>query len=184
MMRIRGYALSDVGQVKSFADANIGQGYFSEAELEAIYHRSQKGGLQCSLVLEDEQHRIRGVRITYPPGHWPHGKRNGLSPRKWGVEFKDVAYFQSLFLDPPLTGQGWGPRLSRHAIQVLLRLGTKAVVAHSWKESPHASSGRYLRALGFTSVATYPNYWRNTGASCVRCGQLCDCTAEEMILKL
>ena len=87
-------------------------------------------------------------------------------------------------MDPSLTGQGWGTRVSRQAIQILLKLGAKAVVTHSWKESPHDSSRRCLRGLGFSPVACYPGYWSEVAFSCSRCGKPCACTAEEMILRL
>ena len=183
-MKIRGYSLDDLPLLKSFADSTVGPGYYSVAELENIYYRSQKNGLQCTLIIEDAEHRIRGMRITFPPGHWQRGKGRGLAPERWGVELKDTAYFQSLFIDPSLTGQGWGTRLSRQAIQILLKVGAKAVVTHSWKESPHDSSRRYLCGLGFSSVASHPGYWNEVAFSCSRCGRPCACTAEEMILKL
>jgi GNAT superfamily N-acetyltransferase len=183
-MRIRSYTLEDLPSVKSLADSTIEPGYYSVAELEAIYYRSQKNGYQCTLVLEDAKHRIRGVRITFPPGHWQQGKGRGLAPERWGVAFTDAAYFQSLFIDPSLTGKGWGPRLSKQAIAILLKLGAKAVVAHSWRESPHDSSRRYLRGLGFSFVASHPGYWQEVDCVCGRCGEPCECTAEEMILRL
>ena len=183
-MKIRSYTLDDLPLLKSFTDSTIDPGYYSVAELEDIYYRSQKNGCQCTLVLEDAGRCIRGVRITFPPGQWQQGKGRGLAPERWGVELKDAAYFQSLFIDPGLTGQGWGTSLSRQAIQILLKLGAKAVVTHSWKESPHDSSGRYLRGLGFCFVASYPGYWSEVASSCSRCGRPCVCTAEEMILRL
>jgi len=45
-------------------DSTIDPGYYSVAELENIYYRSQKNGCQCTLVLEDAGRCIRGVRIT------------------------------------------------------------------------------------------------------------------------
>jgi GNAT superfamily N-acetyltransferase len=183
-MKIRGYTLDELPLLKSFTDSTIDPGYYSIAELEDIYYRSQKNGCQCTLVLEDQGAAFEECASLPPPGQWQQGKGRGLAPERWGVELKDAAYFQSLFIDPGLTGQGWGTSLSRQAIQILLKLEAKAVVTHSWKESPHDSSRRYLRGLGFSSVASHPGYWSEVASSCSRCGKPCACTAEEMILRL
>lgn len=80
--------------------------------------------------------------------------------------------------------QGWGKRMSLQAIELLKEAGAQAIATHSWKESPQDSSGKYLRSLGFRSVALHPFYWKEVDYICTRCGKPCLCTAEEMILKL
>lgn len=180
-MTIRPLTKQDIPAIKAFTDRTIGANYFSEPELEDILARSEKNNVTCSFGLFDEEGRIRGVRITYPPGNWTHGKGKGLSPSLWKVDLKDLGYFQSLFIDPLLMGQGWGKKLSLQSLEVLKNLGAKAVLCHSWKESPHDSSGRYLRSLGFQLVAVHPHYWKEVDYQCPRCGKPCLCTAEEMI---
>lgn len=182
-MLIRPLEKSDLPRAKEFTDTAIGENYYSPEEFEEIYQKSIKDGVMCSYVLEDETtHKIRGIRITYPPGMWQKGKGKGLNPQLWKVEMEEAAYFQSLFVDLALTGQGWGSRLSEAAIQTLKKLQTKAIVAHSWKESPNDSSGRYLRGLGFHMVASHPKYWAEVNYNCTRCLKPpCQCTAEEMI---
>jgi GNAT superfamily N-acetyltransferase len=184
-MQIRPLELSDISAVRAFADREIGDNYYSEAELSKIYHQSISNGRQCSLLLTDGD-AILGMRITYPPGKWEKGKGNGLAIEKWGVPLKDTAYFQSIFLDPSVTGKGWGRKLSLAAIEVLKSLGTKAIVTHSWKESPNKSSRRYLEGLGFAFVVEHPLYWNDVPHKCTGCGgdPRCVCTAEEMILHL
>lgn len=174
----------DLAAVKAFTDRAIGQNYYSAEELAQIFERSRSGSAMCSLLLENAAGEIHGIRITYPPGGWEKGKGKGLSPEKWGVPFSKTAYFQSLFIDPALSGHGWGGRLSRRSIEILRDLGASAIVCHSWKESPHDSSGRYLRGLGFETVAVHPLYWKDVDYTCTRCGKPCLCTAEEMILRL
>ena len=182
-MEIRPLKESDLALAKAFTDRTIGENYYSAAEWSEIFKRSQKDGEQCTLVLEDDG-KIRGVRITYPPGNWQKGKGKGLNPQNWGVPFADVAYFQSIFVDPDLMGGGWGGKLSRAALEILKKLKTKAVVTHSWKESPKNSSRKYLEAMGFKLIASHPLYWHDVDYQCTRCGKPCVCTAEEMILKL
>ncbi len=183
-MTIRPFTLDDVEKVRLFTDRAIGTNYYAADELREIYKKSLKNGQECTLVLEDEKGDVRGVRITYPPGNWQKGKGKGLNPAKWQVPLEETAYFQSLFVDPALTGEGWGKKLSFAAIEILKKLKAKAIVTHSWKESPHDSSGRYLRSLGFRLVATHPLYWKEVDYVCTRCGKPCLCTAEEMILYL
>ena len=183
-MKIRNFTPADVPKLKEFTDQVIGANYYSAQELTDFYQQSLKDGHECTLILEDEAKAIRGVRITFPPGQWQRGKGHGLTPALWNIPMNQVAYFQSLFIDPPLTGQGWGKKMSLQAIDLLKKLGARAVVAHSWKESPHDSSGKYLRALGFKSVAYHPLYWKDVDYICPHCGKPCLCTAEEMILVL
>lgn len=180
-MKMRPLVSGDLAAIQAFTDRTIGQGYYSSAELADILQRSTKNGVVFSLLLEDEQGEVRGIRITYPPGQWSHGKGHGLCPEKWNSPLSETAFFQSLFIEPSLTGQGWGKQLSLESMRLLKAAGTKAVVCHSWKESPGDSSGKYLRSMGFATVATHPLYWKDVDYTCTRCGKPCLCTAEEMI---
>jgi ribosomal protein S18 acetylase RimI-like enzyme len=180
-MQAREFRPEDIAAVRAFTDRTIGTGYYSEPELQEYYRRSVKDGRVCSLVLVDEGGEIRGLRLTCPPGNWSHGKGHGLSPALWKTQLSETAYFQSLFIDPDLAGRGWGKKLSMHALDILREVGAKSVVTHSWKESPHDSSGRYLRAMGFELVKAHPLYWNKVDYTCTRCGKPCMCTAEEMI---
>lgn len=184
IMKIRPMTEKDILELKAFTDMAIGENYYSTSELAEIYNKSIYQGHQCSLVLEAEDGKIHGVRISYPPGHWEKGKGKGLSTEKWGIPLSQVAYFQSLFIHPQLTGKGWGKKMSLAAIHILRNINAKAIVTHSWKESPQGSSGKYLRSLGFELVATHPLYWKEVDYVCTRCGKPCLCTAEEMILYL
>ena len=181
-MHIRAIERKDLAAVKIFADRAIGSGYYSLEELETLFMRSQSvDGQVFSLVLVDEGGQIRGIRITYPPGKWEKGKGQGLCPELWRTPFNRTAYFQSLFVDPALTGQGYGRKLSSRSLELLKASGAQAVVCHSWRESPNDSSGRYLRSLGFELVKSHPMYWNEVDYQCTRCGKPCVCTADEMI---
>lgn len=180
-LKIRPLAKTDLEAVKAFTDRAIGVNYYTLPEIEEIFRKSLSGSTMCSLVLADERGGIHGVRITYPPGAWNSGKGKGLHPEMWRTPLANVAYFQSIFVDGALTGQGWGKKMSLRALEILKATGARAVVCHSWVESPHNSSGRYLRDLGFESVQLHPLYWKDVDYECTRCGKPCVCTAEEMI---
>lgn len=179
-MQIRPLAPHDLPAIKAFTDLTIGADYFSLNELQSCYEKSLAGETMCSFVLEDDG-RILGVRLAYPPGAWSKGKGRKLCPDLWKCPPEKAAYFQSLFLAPEAQGAGWGPRLSDAAISCFRQLGAQAIVTHAWKESPNNSSIRYLTKYGFESVATHPEYWIDVDYTCVRDGKPCRCTAEEMI---
>lgn len=175
----------DISAIQRFTDREIGENYYSPEELHKVFERSQIGGVMCSLVLVDEDGEICGLRLTYPPGQWAHGKGKGLRPDQWPHLLNETAYFQSLFLSAKVQGAGWGGKLSLQALAILWEVGAKGVVTHSWKESPHNSSTRYLLKLGFVSVAEHPLYWAKLDYNCSRCLKPpCQCTAQEMYLDL
>lgn len=182
---IRPLEETDLEALKDFADMAIGNGYFSLDELKHKFLQSQKNGLMTSfLLIAEDGKSIEGLRLSFPPGNWSKGKGAKLSPHLWHVPINDVGYFQSLFLHPNATGQGWGQKLSLAAATVIKKLGAKAIVCHSWVESPNNSSNKYLLAMGFKPVVKYPEYWKDVDYECTRCGKPCFCTAEEMILYL
>lgn len=75
--------------------------------------------------------------------------------------------------------------MAEEAIQVVRHLGGKAIVTHSWNESPGDSSGKYLRALGFRKVGVIPGFWGEAAYDCVECNNSpCTCSATEMILEI
>lgn len=182
---IRPAEIRDAKALTVFADAFIGPGYYTEKELEEKIHQSEMNSVMCSFVLEDrESGQILGLRLTFPPGNWSHGKGSGLHTDKWNIPIENVGCFQSLFLSSEISGQGWGPKMSLTSLSALRRLGALAVVAQSWVESPYSSSRRYLERLGFKTVGFHPRYWYHLNYECPLCGRPCLCTAEEMLLIL
>lgn len=185
-MKIQEFQKSDVSKVKLFCDINIGKDYYSEKELEDNQQRSEKNGIVTSFILVDEQdeNKIHGLRLCYPPGQWDQGKGKKLSPELWGHELADLGYFQSLFLSAEVQGRGWGPQVSDRAIEALRALQARAVLTHCWKESPGNSSFKYLNKIGFKTLKEHQDYWINVDYVCTRDGFPCRCTAIEMILEL
>ncbi len=183
-MKIREFLKSDIENVKSFCDANIGVDYYKLDELKDSQFRSEKNGIVTSFVLVDDNLNIQGLRLCYPPGQWNHGKGKKLSPDLWGHKQADLGYFQSLFLAAKIQGQGWGPKLSKYAIDALIKLNAKAILTHCWKESPANSSYKYLKTVGFKMLREYPDYWIDVDYVCTRDGKPCRCTAIEMIMEL
>jgi hypothetical protein len=174
----------DLESLKEFTDREIGHGYYSVKELEEIFQKSSRNGVMTSFLLKDDE-GIQGVRFTYPPGRWTHGKGQGLNPQLWPHSSEDTAYFQSLFLSAKMQGSGWGVRLSIRSIEALKSLGARGIVCHSWKESPNNSSSKYLQKLGFEMIAEHLKYWQFVDYNCTRCKKPpCQCTAIEMYLDL
>lgn len=181
LLIIRFLRQSDLESLCQFSDDQIGQGYFTLKKLEQILKASTKNGIVCSFVLEDDS-GIQGIRLTYPPGQWlDRDPRQAYHPHLWKCQENEAGYFQSLFIAKSHQAKGYGQRLSMASIEHLKMCGAKAVVCHSWDESPHNSSRRYLDSLGFEPIKTIPNYWNCIDYTCTRCGKPCVCTATEMI---
>lgn len=165
-----------------FTDDFIGKNYYSLEQLGEIYEKSLLNNHNCSFVLfvNDE---IKGIRLSYMPSKWDSVKgTGGLSPEKWhGLNINELGYFQSLFIHPELTNQNWGPFLSNLSIIEMKKAGAKGILTHSWLESPHNSSRKYLEKLGFKLVEKHSLYWKKIDYECPRCGNPCLCTAGEML---
>lgn len=164
-----------------FTDKTIGENYFKFEELKECYQKSILNEVMYSFVLVDDQNKIQGLRIAYPPGAWIKGRGSKLRPDLWNVPQHKVGYFQSLFISSKAQGFGWGPKLSEASINRLREIETDAIVTHAWQESPHNSSFRYLTKFGFQPVVVHTNYWIDVDYVCVRDGKPCQCTALEMI---
>lgn len=171
--------------VKQFADREIGEGYYSVDELVMNQKRSVTAANDISsflLLAEDE--KVLGLRLAFPPGKWDHGKGQALRPDLWPHKLINTAYFQSLFLSKQVQAGGWGAKLSRKSIEIFKKIGALGIAAHCWKESPHNSSYKYLKKMGFNAIVEHPNYWINVDYACTRDGKPCHCTAIEMYLDL
>ena len=192
MIKIREFKASDVPAVKKFTDENIGENYYTLEELEANQARSVSRGITTSFILVDEHltaelrpsEKILGLRLAYGPGQWNHGKGSKLRPELWGHSIQELAYFQSLFVSESVRGMNFGPELSLRSIDAFKKLNAKAILTHSWKESPNNSSVRYLEKIGFKALAEHPEYWIDVDYVCTRDGKPCRCTAIEMLLEL
>ena len=185
-MLIRTFLQKDVELVKKFTDIEIGQGYYSAEELKDSQLKSvcEDGSISSLLLIDENTDQVKGLRLAFPPGKWTHGKGTKLRPDLWPYPLEKSAYFQSLFIAKELQGHGFGPMLSEKSIQILKNQGTLGIATHSWKESPHDSSVRYLKKMGFKKIIEHPLYWANVNYICPLDGSPCQCTAIEMYLEL
>lgn len=180
---IRAMRPSDAPAVEALATRVIGPGYYPAATVLEYLERSTVGGVVCSHVaLAGGQ--VVAFRFALPPGRWDSGRGQGLHPERWPAPLEQCAYFQSSYVDDRWMGHGIGRRMAAAALDALRALGARAVVTHSWKESPHGSSFRYLSRLGFVAVAELPDYWAEVDYVCRLDGKPCRCTAIEMVLEL
>lgn len=171
----------ELNEVKAFCDQWIGTGYFSLDELKKIYEWGIKNDLQSSLIARDlSLGEIVGVRLTYAPGEWIQTYQG--NKELWQVPPERVAQFKSLFVSAKAQGKGLGIDLSTQSLEVLKKMGAKAVICFSWLESPGNSSQRYLEKLGLTPLVDHPKFWYDVDYLCTRCRpNRCVCTAREMI---
>lgn len=177
---IRPITSEDLEAIRVFTDKWIGDNYYSAYELKQVLELSKLGAVNTSFgaFLAGE---LVAVRLTLRPGAW-EGKVRGTTPSKWRVPQESVAYFKSLFVSEDHQAHGLGKILSNRSIDEIKKLGGKAVLCHSWLESPNNSSWRYLSKIGFEEVARHEKYWHPIDYLCTRCApERCICTAAEMI---
>ena len=166
-----------------FTDINIGQGYFSHSQTRELI---QKGKGASFALVENSNSNLHGIRLSLAPLTWlPLIDSQHLTPSVWKIDVNETAYFKSLFVSSHLRGHGWGSKLTKKSISRLKTMGAKAIVTHSWKESPENSSFLYLTKNGFNFVKDHPRFWSKINYNCTRCqSPPCQCTAQEMICYL
>ena len=174
---------ADAQAVSELADLLVGQGYYPPTMVCEYIQKATTADITTAYVALDP-HQIVAFRFVFPPGSWDAGRGRGLCPDQWPAPMERAAYFQSCFVHHAHMGRGLGRRLAMRAIDDLHRCGAQIVVAHSWKESPHGSSFRYLSRLGFEPVQEHPRYWSEVDYICQLDGKPCQCTAIEMVLNL
>ncbi|WP_372651660.1 GNAT family N-acetyltransferase [Halobacteriovorax sp.] len=173
--------LSDIENILNFTDKWIGKNYFSAEELEELIFLGRTKEINSSYKAESHDGELAGIRLSLAPGEWVNSMR-GLSTDLWNVDPKEVGYFKSLFVSDEFQKQGVGRSLSNLSIEQLKKAGAKAVICHSWLESPSNSSQRYLLSMGFSAVKTHKEFWSEIDYHCTKCGpSKCLCTAVEMI---
>jgi len=166
--------------VVRFTDVAIGQNYYRPEDLRKFTLNPFS-----FILLRRDTFEILGARLTLAGGQWlGTEKLKGAHPALWKVDPDKVAYFKSIFLADEVRGQSYGVELSLMALSALRKSGHKAVVCHSWNESPNQSSMRYLKKLGFKELVVIDNFWSEIDYSCTRCGKPCKCSATEMICHL
>lgn len=173
----------DAKEIVELANLVAGPGYYDDAGVAEMLERSMVTAETASLVAL-RRHALVGFRFTLPPGRWSRGRGAKLHVERWGAPLERAGYFQSSFVHPNHTGRGIGRRMAIIALDLLADMGAAVVVAHSWVQSPHQSSRRYLEGLDFRPVAECPEYWVDVDYHCPRCGRPCRCTAVEMVCRL
>lgn len=182
--KITNFTLDRLKEVQEFANKYIGQNYFSKTDLLEVYTKSLLNDLNCSYLLLSED-KVKGIRLSYMPGKWTLMRDGikGLSSHLWNeLTIKDLGYFQSAVIVPELSGKGFGQVLANLSIDTIKKAGGKGILTHSWMQSPHNSSKKYLEKLGFKLINCHRDYWKNIDFTCPICVKACSCTAGEMLL--
>lgn len=173
----------NLGLVRAYSEAKIGRGYYSDR----FYQRLLEGPYgQASYCLMDSRGNIRGMRLTLGPGQWLDDfEDRPLGVRQRFPRYEKLAYFKTIYVDSDLTGQGLGGQLSRKSLEFLKSTDCLGVVTHSVINfSPHGSSEKYLKKLGFVPLVDHPSYWKHIpNLHCHICdSEPCACDAREMLL--
>lgn len=176
-IKIKELSINELDTVKQFSDKWIGNNYYSLEDLKKVIHLSDNTSF-CAW----DKSKLVGIRLTYSIGKWIQSFSHGLTLNKWNINQGKCAYFKSLFIHPEYQNQKIGKRLSTESIQALKKKEAKAIICHSWLESPNNSSLTYLNSFGFTEINRHKNFWSENQYECTRCRtDTCKCTAVEMI---
>ena len=170
-------------KLKAFTDKFIGQNYYVDSDFRKMLKLSTDSMGMVSFVALNQKEEIVGIRITLLPGKLTENiDSKFLSMNKWSTDVESVAYFKSLFVHSAYQNKGVGRALTEKSLEELKKRNTKAVVVHSWLESPGNSSSQYLKAMGFAEVKVHPLFWAHVDYLCSGCKvKPCVCTAVEMI---
>lgn len=184
--KIRPLKKEDISALKDFTDQWIGKDYYELNELEEILEASHGEGTCASFgAWSLSTQELVAARLTLAPNKWSQIIKRGLSPKSWPCELPEMAYFKSLFVAEGFQGKGLGRSLSEASLEELKKMGARAVLCHSWLESPGNSSQRYLLGMNFKEVARHEKFWFPIDYECTRCApERCICTAAEMVLEL
>ena len=167
---------SDIDEVIAFFDRWSGKNFYTREDLEEILSKSREASFTARVA-----GKFAGIRLTYAPGAWVESYK-AITPEDWRVDKSTAAYFKSLFVSDEFQKMGIGKTLSSKSIEVLKEHGAKAILCHSWAESPGNSSRIYLDKMGFEPVKEHKNFWYDVPYLCVRCKpDRCTCTGVEMI---
>ena len=178
-----------------------GENYLDKDSLLDLYERSWSNNINASwvAVLSTDEKPVAtdtltrttpdgyliGFRLTVAPDRWIADE--WCSPTAWGVPKEQVCYLKCNTVDSAMRGRGVGSTLLKKSIASSQRQGALAGVAHIWLASPGNSAFGYFTACGGEVVKKHPNKWQQHSIEdnyeCPVCGDLCTCTAAEMILR-
>jgi ribosomal protein S18 acetylase RimI-like enzyme len=177
-----------------------GDNYLDANSIESIYEKSWQNDINASWVAIDTDYTNKypdiaiqqktqtgalvGFRLTYAANNWQVDK--WCSPKHWEVPTNQVCYFKCNTVNENYRGLGIGKTLLQHSIKNAARQGAQAGLAHIWLASPNNSAFAYFSACGGKLVKEHANKWQmlsiEDNYDCPICGDLCKCTAAEMLL--
>ena len=183
-MLIRNLTSGDYAAVVQLANAIHGDNYLDVDSLKQMHKQGIKANTDACFVALDDNEQIVGYRISFAAGQWIQDE--WCSVELWPFAADDMAYFKSVGVLSEMRGKGIASALLQHSIEALKQQGAKAGLAHIWRESPGNAAERYFSYAGAKLIKVHPDRWRHLsetiGYCCPRCGELCRCSAAEMIL--
>jgi len=172
-----------------------GEDYLTDEIINAIYKKSNKGGINCSFVMIDtaesstsstpEAEKVAGFRLTYAPTNWDADE--WCSPDLWKLPIEKLCYFKCGTVDTNYRGYGVARKMLNASIQAVKKQGAEGGVCHTWMQSPGNVAFLYFTKCGGQHINTHPNRWLEDsyqGYRCIVClpDIHCHCDAGEMIL--
>ena len=184
MVQITELSSSHFSSVVTLANQVHGDNYLDETNLAVMSRQGIKKGINASFVALDSNSVVVGFRLSFAPGQWQPDQWCSLP--LWPVPANTMAYFKSVGVAESARGQGVASALLKRSVSALQLQGATAGLAHIWRESPGNAAELYFRHAGAALLKVHPNRWRHlsetVGYLCPICGDLCSCSAAEMVL--
>jgi ribosomal protein S18 acetylase RimI-like enzyme len=180
--RIRPISVFDIQKIVDFADQWIAENYYKKSQLRALLMKGVREDVNASFVALDKN-KIIGFGLAFAPSEWiTQDDEFNLSSHLWNVPSDDVAYLKNLVVDKNYQGLGIGRAILDKTTQAVKDMGAKAIVCHSWVESPKNTSRKYFDKMNFKPVNLHDNFWYFKDYICAKYSpRKCDCSACEMI---
>lgn len=182
-MEIKELNISDFEDITNLSDKVFGISYIDIDQLCDIHTKTAVDNISSSFTLFDNGN-IVGFRLTYAPETW-YEHSAYLSPDKWKVPLENICYFKTNCVHPDYSGKGLGSKLLQTSIEASKRQGAKAGLTEVWLNSPHNSAYKCFSKVGGEVINIYQDRWNSyhtPNKPCVRCRNICNCLAAEMII--
>ena len=174
----------DFGGVIKLGNQVHGENYLDDAKAQMYYDSSFKNQINASFVAYHDDLLV-GFRLTQAARQWPVDE--WCSPTLWQLDEDEVCYFKSNTVNAEYRGHGIGSTLLMLSIEQAKLQGAKGGLAHIWLASPGNSAFKYFKKCGGELIKEHPNRWTSWydshGYICPVCGEDCDCTAAEMMIR-
>lgn len=152
----RDYQPQDSNPIIEIGDEVLGRGYITVDEIDECYKEKSRAKGNVNFFVAELDGKIAGFSWAYRPGLFPSGPfAKGL----WPVDESEVAYIATMGVKREFGRRGIGTELLRRLHKRAREQGAKALVSHSWIESPGNASTKLVNKSKFTPLKIHYRLW-------------------------